>query len=356
MEKFEDVLMSSLIEGPYLKHYGVLGMKWGIRRFQPYRLIPRLSGKRGKEVGAAKVAAKKSSQVSKRTTSRSSAKPEVKKSRKQKSIEAKQQVEQEAKTARQRAEQKQRAIKSGSATEVFNNRSTMTNRELQDAISRINMERTIRDLYAIENHTPTKLEKFNRVMDKVDQARGGVEKGISAYNTLAKIHNTVSDNEWRTIGGDSKKLKNTQKALEAATKARNENLAKLGMLQKQMGANEKAWQQKVADLDASHNKQMESKENTWKQKMSAKESQHNKEMAAKDAEYAKNETERNSVWDKKIEDLRSSNDSLRDSNRDLSIQVHDLARDNESLRDTVQNYENIINDYEKRRKVSAYDY
>lgn len=36
-----------------LMHYGVLGMKWGIRRYQPYSVKPRLSGKTGKEIGEA---------------------------------------------------------------------------------------------------------------------------------------------------------------------------------------------------------------------------------------------------------------------------------------------------------------
>ena len=48
-----DFLEHRMIMNNYLAHYGVEGMHWGVRRYQPYSTVPRKSGKSGKEVGLA---------------------------------------------------------------------------------------------------------------------------------------------------------------------------------------------------------------------------------------------------------------------------------------------------------------
>ena len=175
-----------------LYHYGVLGMKWGVRRYQPYSLIPRLSGKRGKEIGAAK----KSKSSSSSTTSKSRSK---KKSRKQTQAEIKAKRLQDLQTARQRAEQKQKILKSGDAKLIYENRDSFTTKQMYDAIERINTERALRSIVAEQN--PTKTAKIKKSLGKlvnaerIQKTADLIEKGANLYNQTARVANVFRDEE-----------------------------------------------------------------------------------------------------------------------------------------------------------------
>lgn len=175
-----------------LYHYGVLGMRWGFRRYQPYSLIPRKSGEGGKEVGAAKKASK--SDGLKSTISKLQRKgtplSEVKKSRKQKQEEVKSQKISDEKTARERKLKAAEVVKSGDAKLIYENRFNLTDAQLKTAINRIDTEKTLRGLVAEQN--PSKIQKLSKAIEKVKPLVDTAETGIEAYNQVARVVNAFT--------------------------------------------------------------------------------------------------------------------------------------------------------------------
>lgn len=168
-----------------LMHYGVLGMHWGIRRYQPYSVKPRGSGKTGKEIRSA---AKLANDAGKKLTRKQKKNLAEKEQRKKEIVEKRNQEEFE----RQRFEaDKKRLLSEGSATEIYNNRRFLTDAELANAVSRLTSANQLRNMS--EKEFQSSLQKIDKIMKNAGTVASWGDTGIKLYNQIAGIYNATEE-------------------------------------------------------------------------------------------------------------------------------------------------------------------
>lgn len=157
------------MENNELYHYGVKGMKWGVRKRRPSTSsnnTKRTANK--KKISNKRLSFFKKKTVTKPTTDEKEDKPD--------SIEVK----------------KQKILKSRSAKELYKNANLFTDQELQSAYDRLNLERKIASL------SPEEVSKGEQYVDNVvkwgRKANDLVDVGSKGWNNFAKLYNTFSEN------------------------------------------------------------------------------------------------------------------------------------------------------------------
>lgn len=176
--------MEPIVIGGVLYHHGILGQRWGRQNGPPYPLGE------GDHSSAEKKQAKKSV-----STLRGYLKDrKIKKKRNaalQKARQVRAENKQKAEEAKQHEAEKQKALSSGSAADVLKYQGELSNQELMNAINRLSYEKQLKDIS--QKDIVTTADKVDNVMKKIDKARDWAEKGIKAYNTVAKIVNAVNE-------------------------------------------------------------------------------------------------------------------------------------------------------------------
>lgn len=313
----------------YLEHHQILGAKWGVQNGPPYPLgsgdhsasekkaASAAGVKVGKDSGKGSIENVKKKRYPTRSKSpetpeekRAAALEAVKSGDKKKiakymdqlstdelrdaqsRVQAKDAITREdpsQKKASKAEMEKMEAIKSGDKEMVKAFADKMTYQELSEAMNKI-------DLTARLNYTPpapTVADKIDNAMNAIDRARGWAEKGIAAYNVMAKVYNSThkGESQWPEIhpSNQNKEQKKEQDVIDKLVNNATKDVAK-GIQQTQQ---EKSYKEKSdealknAKIDYDNEQKFNQYKKEQEEKAAAKE-QKKAEKEAKKAERNKN--------------------------------------------------------------------
>lgn len=125
--------------------------------------------------------------------------------------EARTRAAQLAEEKRQRDADKERVLREGSGEEVLRYRGELTNQELQNAVTRLNLEASLTKIS--EKEKQATMSTIDNIMQNVKMVTNWAKIGTDTYNTIADIYNITEEGRKNPLqkigsggsGGDGKK-------------------------------------------------------------------------------------------------------------------------------------------------------
>lgn len=131
----------------------------------------------------------------------------IKKITEQEQKENKRRLEKEQDKLKMEAD-KERVLREGTATEVMRYQGQLTNQELQNAFTRLNLESQLRNLS--QKEIQTSIDKVYRIIKTIKTGTEWAKIGTDTYNTIAAIYNATPEGQKKPLtiinmGGGGKK-------------------------------------------------------------------------------------------------------------------------------------------------------